>query len=683
MTTAENASWKGDVWIDDNWTAEEKAKALELLASSSSPSVVQAKQQSQHHQDEEQQQQQQQRQVVFNEFRRNASTNWNSFYEQNQTNFFKDRHYLHKTFPSEFAWLYNAHSSDNNQLDESGNPRHYSTPERKKDDEFTIVEIGCGVGNAILPLLEQHTELMHRHASTDGGEHNVPPPRLNIHCLDFAPTAIHLLKQDPRFQAAAEEGRATAHVFDLSSIHPSTITTNNDEQTTLANSADVAILLFCLSAIGPHPSAALSRAARHVIDILKPGGTLVIRDYGRLDEAQMKLSRGEKRLGSNFYRKGDGTGCYYFELQDLKDLFVNNEDDCTKLELLELDFIQRIYRNRGDNSTRRRVWIQGRFRKPFVSVKESKGVVTSIGCIDDYSSTAKSRWDNYYSTLATMRSSALPSNLFQIFSNEFSPWQSLMTQGKKGKSQNVQPLKPSYIVPDNVTIVDLGCGLGNASLLNLIQTLQQQQPGEEVSPKVNAHFLDISGEAIRQLCNDERYESGIASGSVSSQVYDLRQPLTMPTHLEHSVDIVLLLYAMSAIGPYKCDDLRNAVTNAINMLKPGGVILFRDYGRYDDDQLQLNSVSGAQLCNNFYLRGGDDGDETDSASRSEMGTGCYFFELDEVREMFAGLEVLQLEFTTRTYKKTGKSAKDLSKNGGAAERRRVWIQGRFRKPLVC
>ena len=145
----------------------------------------------------------------------------------------------------------------------------------------------------------------------------------------------------------------------------------------------------------------------------------------------------------------------------------------------------------------------------------------------------------------------------------------------------------------------------------------------------------------------------------------------------------MLLFALSAIGPYKSDDLRNAVTSAIKMLKPGGVILFRDYGRYDDDQLQLNSVSGAQICNNFYLRGVDDDGEEDSTigNRSNMGTGCYFFELDEVRNMFAGLEVLQLECTTRTYKKSGKSAKDLSKNGGAAERRRKFIQGRFRKPI--
>ena len=60
--------------------------------------------------------------------------------------------------------------------------------------------------------------------------------------------------------------------------------TTTIRQEGLANSADVAILLFCLSAIGPHPSPSLSRAAKHAIDMLRPGGTLVIRDYGRLDE---------------------------------------------------------------------------------------------------------------------------------------------------------------------------------------------------------------------------------------------------------------------------------------------------------------------------------------------------------------------------------------------------------------
>ena len=67
MTKTDNATWKGDVWIHDNWTAEDKAKALDLLGSSTSRAK---------HQEDPDEDGQQQRNIVFNQFRRNASTNW-------------------------------------------------------------------------------------------------------------------------------------------------------------------------------------------------------------------------------------------------------------------------------------------------------------------------------------------------------------------------------------------------------------------------------------------------------------------------------------------------------------------------------------------------------------------------------------------------------------------------------
>jgi len=110
------------------------------------------------------------------------------------------------------------------------------------------------------------------------------------------------------------------------------------------------------------PGEKMIQAAKNVASTLQPGvGMLLLRDYGRYDEAQLKLgtSRG-KRLGDNFYVKHDGTRCYYFTLEDLETLFVQH----AQLELVQCNYITRTYTNRSSQGTRNRVWVQARFRKP-------------------------------------------------------------------------------------------------------------------------------------------------------------------------------------------------------------------------------------------------------------------------------------------------------------------------------
>ena len=88
-------------------------------------------------------------------------------------------------------------------------------------------------------------------------------------------------------------------------------------------SVDVVLMIFVFSALAP---AQWGRAVRNVWRVLKPGGRVLFRDYGRGDLAQVRFKKG-RWMGDNFYVRGDGTRVYFFEREELERIWGGERGD--------------------------------------------------------------------------------------------------------------------------------------------------------------------------------------------------------------------------------------------------------------------------------------------------------------------------------------------------------------------
>lgn len=136
------------------------------------------------------------------------------------------------------------------------------------------------------------------------------------------------------------------------------------------------------------------------------------------------------------------------------------------------------------------------------------------------------------------------------------------------------------------------------------------------NPLLTLRAYDYSSHAVKLVQTNPLYLSP-SIGSIRAAVWDLSSSELPPDVEPESVDIIILVFVLSALHP---DEWRRAIANIHKMLKPGGLVLFRDYGRYDLTQLRFKG--GRLLEENFYIRGDK--------------TRVYFFDVDELALLFTG-----------------------------------------------
>lgn len=236
-----------------------------------------------------------------NQLEVNAHKHWDIFYKRNDTRFFKDRHWTTR----EFQELIDANTDKCRRI---------------------LLEVGCGVGNFVFPLIED---------------------RLNenyfIYACDFSPRAIEFVKQHPLY----DEQIVRAFQCD--------ITADTIFQTIADDSVDLISMIFVLSAI--HPSK-FEIVFINLYRLLKPGGVLLFRDYGLHDMAQIRFKAGNK-IGENFYMRQDGTRSYYFSTDELHGIVQK-----IGFEVIVNEYIHRKTINIKENVDKDRIFVQSRFKKP-------------------------------------------------------------------------------------------------------------------------------------------------------------------------------------------------------------------------------------------------------------------------------------------------------------------------------
>ncbi len=246
-----------------------------------------------------------------NRFNANPEKWWDLFYKQKTSTFFRDRKWLVQEFPI----------------------LHDLT--RPDAGVKTILEVGAGAGNTAFPIMRINEN-----------------PDLTVVAADFSKRAVETIRSADEYHLYT--GTIEAEVWDVAS--------DEVPDGLGIESLDVIIMIFIFSALSPRQ---WDRAIKNAARLLKPGGYVLFRDYGRGDLAQVRFKSG-RWMEENFYVRGDGTRVYFFDKDELESIWGE------AFRTLNLDVDRRLIVNRQRRIKMYRCWIQGRFQKPIDAAGNSR-----------------------------------------------------------------------------------------------------------------------------------------------------------------------------------------------------------------------------------------------------------------------------------------------------------------------
>ncbi|XP_027048402.1 methyltransferase-like protein 6 [Pocillopora damicornis] len=233
---------------------------------------------------------------------------------------------------------------------------------------------------------------------------------------------------------------------------------------------------------------------------------------------------------------------------------------------------------------------------------------------------AQKNWDLFYKRNAT--------NFFKDRHWTTAEFKELLCESRNGESDFVT----------SKILLEAGCGVGNLFY-----------PLLEEIPNLFIHACDFSKRAIDFV----KEHPAFSEEKVNAFHCDLTVD-ALESHVPKcSVDIATLVFVLSAVHP---DKMLIVLQNVIQVLKPGGLLFFRDYGLYDHAMLRFSPAN--KLSDNFYVR--------------QDGTRAYYFSKDLVETLFhqAGFETLVNDYAHR---------RTVNKKEGV-DVPRIFVQAKFRKP---